>query len=66
MMAARVVIDSALATEALDFFLETGKRKETLRWIRTDGFPRETAWEGREGREAWKKRQRASKDDQPR
>jgi hypothetical protein len=39
------------------YFLETGKQKETLHWIRTDAVPRETVWEGRAGREAWEKGQ---------
>jgi hypothetical protein len=47
-----------LAREALDFFLEAGKQKPTLHWVRTGGIPRETVWEGREGREAWLKKQR--------
>ena len=44
-------------TEALDYFLETGKQKETLHWIRTDAFARETVWKGRAGRDAWEKGQ---------
>jgi hypothetical protein len=47
-----------LAREALDFFLEAGKQKPTMHWVRTGGIPRETVWEGREGREAWLNRQR--------
>lgn len=48
-----------LAREAIDFFLEAGKQKPTLHWVRTGGIPRETVWEGREGREAWLKKQRS-------
>lgn len=35
-----------LAAEALDFLLETGRRKADLRWVRADEFPREIVWEG--------------------
>jgi len=48
-------VDTALAADALDYFLDTGKQKDTLHWIRTDAFPRETVWEGRAGREAWER-----------
>lgn len=48
-----------LAREALDFFLQTGKQKATLHWVGTGAIPRETVWEGREGREAWLKNQRS-------
>jgi hypothetical protein len=53
----QLFVDPSLGAEALDYFLETGKQKETLHWIRTDAVPRETAWEGRAGREAWEKGQ---------
>jgi hypothetical protein len=46
-----------LAREALDFFLEAGKQKPTMHWVRTGGIPREAVWEEREGREAWLKKQ---------
>ncbi len=49
----QLFVDPSLGAEALDYFLETGKQKETLHWIRTDGFARETVWKGRAGREAW-------------
>ena len=53
----QLFVDPSLGAEALDHFLETGKQKETLHWIRTDAFARETVWKGRAGREAWEKRQ---------
>ena len=53
----QLFVDPSLGAEALDYFLETGKQKETLHWIRTDAVPRETVWEGRAGREAWEKGQ---------
>jgi hypothetical protein len=53
----QLFVDPSLGAEALDHFLEMGKQKETLHWIRTDSFPRETVWEGRADREVWEKRQ---------
>ena len=53
----QLFVDPSLGAEALDYFLETGKQKETLHWIRTDALPRETVWDGRAGREAWEKGQ---------
>ena len=47
-----------LAREALDFLLQTGKQRTTLHWVGTSVIPRETVWEGQEGREAWLKKQR--------
>lgn len=47
------------ATQALSHFLEFGKQDPALEWIRIDAFPRETLWEGREGREAWERANRA-------
>jgi len=41
-----------LARRALDYFLTRGKQDPGLHWIRIDAFPRETVWEGRDGREA--------------
>jgi hypothetical protein len=49
----QLFVDSERALEALDFFLKTGKQNGTQHWVRTDAFPREIVWEGREGREAW-------------
>lgn len=51
-------VPEELVKEALDYFLDTGKQKPDLRWVRIDRFPRETVWEGREGRETWEKSQR--------
>ena len=53
----QLFVAPALGAEALDYFLETGKQKDTLHWNRTDAFPRETVWKGRAGREAWEKGQ---------
>ena len=44
-----------LAAQALDHFLEFGKQQPALEWIRLDGFPRETLWEGRAQQEAWER-----------
>jgi hypothetical protein len=52
-----------LAHQALDYFLMTGKQDPALHWIRIDAFPRETIWEGREGREAWERANSAAKHD---
>lgn len=54
----QLFVDPCLGAEALDHFLERGKQKETLHWIRTDGFPRATVWKGRAGREAWEQRKK--------
>ena len=35
--------------------LEFGKQEPSLEWVRIDGFPRETLWEGRAQREAWER-----------
>ncbi len=43
------------ATQALTHFLEHGKQDPALEWVRIDGFPRETLWEGREQRLAWER-----------
>ena len=56
--------DSERALEALDFFLKTGKQNGMQHWVRTDAFPREIVWEGREAREAWEKsREKKDRDD---
>lgn len=44
-----------LATQALNHFLEFGKQQPALEWIRLDGFPRETLWEGRAQQEVWER-----------
>jgi len=51
----QLFVTRALADEALTDFLKTGTQKDTLHWIGTDAFPRETVWEGRAGREAWER-----------
>lgn len=43
------------ATLALNHFLEHGKQDPALEWVRIDGFPRETLWEGRAQRLAWER-----------
>jgi hypothetical protein len=43
------------ATHALNHFLEHGKQDPALEWVRIDGFPRETLWEGREQRLGWER-----------
>lgn len=56
-------VPEELAHQALDCFLTTGKPDPALHWIRIDAFPRETVWEGREGREAWERANSATKHD---
>jgi len=34
----QLFVDPSLGAEALDHFLETGKQKDTLHWVRTDAF----------------------------
>jgi len=48
-------VSSELAAQALDHFLDFGKQNPALEWVRIDGFPRETLWEGRAQREAWER-----------
>ena len=43
------------ARQALNHFLERGTQDPTLEWVRIDGFPRETLWEGRAQREEWER-----------
>lgn len=56
----QLFVSPELAREALDFFLQTGKQTPTLHWVETGSIPRETVWEGREGREAWLKSRRSA------
>ena len=51
------------ATQALNHFLDCGKQDPTLDWVRIDGFPRETLWDSREGREAWERANRLQSGD---
>jgi hypothetical protein len=44
-----------LAAQALNQFLEFGRQHPALEWVRIDGFPRETLWEGQAQREAWER-----------
>ena len=48
-------VSAGRATQALNHFLECGKQDPALEWVRIDGFPRETLWEGRAQREAWER-----------
>jgi hypothetical protein len=48
-----VFVSLRLGLEAVDHFLKTGMQKESLHWIGTNLLPRETAWEGRAGYDAW-------------
>lgn len=48
-------VSEALATEALEYFLDYAMPKPSLFWTGTGDFPRETIWEGREAREAWER-----------
>jgi hypothetical protein len=48
-------VPEELAHQALNYFLTNGKQDPALHWIRIDAFPRETVWEGGEGREAWER-----------
>ncbi len=52
---AQLFVSERIAKEALEFFLSFGRRNPVQRWIRTDAFPRETVWEGRQQREAWER-----------
>lgn len=56
-------VPEELARQALDRFLTTGKQDSALHWVRIDAFPRETIWEGREGREAWERSKSSTKHD---
>ena len=56
-------VSKALAQEALDYFLRSGKQNRALHWVRIDAFPREIIWEGREGRERWERAKSATKHD---
>lgn len=48
-------VSAELATQALNHFLNFGKQDPALKWVRIDAFPRETVWDGREGRQAWER-----------
>ena len=48
-------VPEELARQAVDHFLKSGKQNSALHWVRIDAFPRETIWEGREGRQAWER-----------
>lgn len=50
-----LLVSAERATQALNHFLEFGKQDPALEWVRIDGFPRETLWEGRAQREAWER-----------
>lgn len=46
-------VPKAVVADALDWFIESGRRRPDLCWVRIDRFRRQTVWEGGEGREAW-------------
>ena len=48
-------VPEEVAHRAVEYFVRSGKQDPALRWVRIDEFPRETIWEGREGREAWER-----------
>ncbi len=48
-------VGESLALEALEYFVDSGKERDTLRWVRIDRFPREILWEGRKQRDAWER-----------
>ncbi len=52
-----------LAYRAVEYFLNSGKQDPALHWVRIDAFPRETIWEGCEGREAWERANRPTNRD---
>ena len=56
-------VPEEVARQALDCFLTLGKQDPALHWVRIDAFPRETIWEGREGRKAWERSKSATKHD---
>jgi len=56
-------VPEELAHQALGCFLTKGKQDPALHWIRIDAFPRETVWEGREGRVAWERANSATQHD---
>lgn len=56
-------VPEELARRAIEYFLKSGKQDPALHWVRIDGFPRETIWEGREGREAWERANRSTNHD---
>ncbi|MBI4473598.1 MAG: hypothetical protein HY646_13095 [Acidobacteria bacterium] len=49
-------VPAELAQRAVEYFLNSGKKDPALHWARIDGFPRETIWEGHNGREARERR----------
>lgn len=56
-------VPEELARQALVCFLATADQDAALHWVRIDAFPRETIWEGREGREAWERANSSTKHD---
>lgn len=56
-------VPEELARRALDYFLASGTQDPALNWVQIDAFPRETIWEGRDGREAWERANPATSRD---
>ena len=48
-------VSAERAAQALNHFLAHGRQDPTLEWVRIDGFPRETLWEGRAQQETWER-----------
>lgn len=48
-------VSAERTAQALNHFLGYGKQDPALEWVRIDGFPRETLWEGRAQQEAWER-----------
>jgi hypothetical protein len=41
----QLFVSKRLAHDAVEFFLNAGKRTPLHSWVRADGFPRQTVWE---------------------
>ena len=51
-------VSGALASAALEYFLDHAGLNPSLSWTGTVDFPRQTIWEGHEEREAWERTHR--------
>lgn len=52
-------VPEGTVVEALEAFLNSGKQKPELQWVRIDRFPREVVWDSRESRKAWERSRQA-------
>ena len=59
---AQLFVPEELASRAIEFFLESGKRDPAQTWIGTDAFPRKIVWEGRAQRTAYERSQHERRD----